>query len=138
MLAKGFNSNRKVNEFIKVFGNDLGSKAINAQLYGLDFYSTPPECILKHRILTNIIKEAESIFEPTAGLGALVYSAIQAGAKRSSIHANDLLQSFTNFIQEKLKVQTTNDNFLLKSYKNNNYDLIMLNPPFSSGSNKLF
>ena len=138
VLGKGFDSKRKLEDFKKVFGKDLLTEAVSAQLNGLDFYSTPPECILKHKLLTNIIKEADNILEPTAGLGALIYSALEAGAKRSSIQANDVIPAFVSFIQNTLQVKTTNDDFLSTSYKNNNYDLIMLNPPFSAGSNKLF
>lgn len=138
VLAKGFKSTRNVTEFRKTFGADMVSDTINAQLNGLDFYSTPPHCILNHKILTNIIKDADLILEPTCGLGALVYSAIHAGASRNKIHANDVIPSFVNFVQKQLNVNTTNDNFLTKSYSNNKYDLIMLNPPFSSGTNKLF
>ena len=120
-----------------MFGAGLVNETVHAQLNGLDFYSTPPHCILKYKALTNIIKEADNIFEPTAGLGALIYSALEAGAKRSQIQANDVIPAFVNFIKKNLNVNTTQNNFLTTSYKNNNYDLIMLNPPFSSGNHKL-
>ena len=136
-LGKGFQSRRNFTSFKKKFGEETLGAATNARL-ARDFYSTPPECILRHPVLVRMISSSASIFEPTAGLGALVYTALKAGAPRSVIKANDIVPEFSNFIRKNFKVETTNKDFLKTDYKGNDFDLIMMNPPFSFGGNKKF
>ena len=136
-LGKGFQSRRNIQTFRKKYGEKLVAEIFDSRL-GRDFYSTPPHCILEHPELVEEIQKSENIFEPTAGLGALVYTALRAGASRSQIKANDIVPEFADFIRKNFKVDTTNKDYLKTDYKNNNFDLIMINPPFSGPGNKQF
>jgi len=136
-LGKGFQSRRNIENFKKKFGKDFFTTTLDARL-GRDFYSTPPKCILENDIITNAIRGSSDIFEPTAGLGALVYSALRSGASRQNITANDIIPEFADFIKKNFKVKTTNNDFLKTDYKNNKFDTILINPPFSFAGNKKF
>jgi len=136
-LGKGFQSRRNIENFKKKFGKDFFTTTLNARL-GRDFYSTPPKCILENDIITKALRGSSDIFEPTAGLGALVYSALRSGASRQNITANDIIPEFADFIKKNFKVKTTNNDFLKTDYKNNTFDTILMNPPFSFAGNKRF
>lgn len=136
-LGKGFQSRRNIENFKKKFGKDFFTTTLNARL-GRDFYSTPPKCILENDIITKALRGSSDIFEPTAGLGALVYSALRAGASKQNITANDIIPEFADFIKKNFKVKTTNNDFLKTNYKNNTFDTILMNPPFSFAGNKKF
>ncbi len=136
-LGKGFQSRRNIESFKKKFGKEFFETTLNARL-GRDFYSTPPKCILDEPLLIRILKGSQSLFEPTAGMGALVYTALKAGVPRDKITANDIVPEFANFIKKNFKVKTTNNDFLKTDYKNNTFDTIIMNPPFSFAGNKKF
>ena len=136
-LAKGFQSRRNIQNFKKKFGKDFFTTTLDARLRR-DFYSTPPKCILENDIITKALRGSSDIFEPTAGLGALVYSALRSGASRQNITANDIIPEFADFIKKNFKVKTTNNDFLKTDYKNNKFDTILMNPPFSFAGNKKF
>ncbi len=136
-LGKGFQSRRNIENFKKKFGKEFFETTLNARL-ARDFYSTPPKCILDDPFLIRVLKSSKNLFEPTAGLGALVYSALKAGVPKENITANDIVPEFSNFIKKNFKVKTTNQDFLKTDYTNNTFDTIIMNPPFSFGGNKKF
>ena len=86
----------------------------------------------------NVIEGAEHIFEPTAGLGSMIYKAYKINPNLK-ITANELLEVSANFIKYQFpQVKVTNEDFLKMDVKKNDYDAILLNPPFTFGGDKKF
>ena len=101
-----------------------------------DFYPTPEECLDKD-LIKRIIKNSDNILEPTAGLGAIMnfISKINPEAK---LTGNELNPFFYKILQEFFPNDTITNQDYLEYNKINNFDLILMNPPFSLGNDSYF
>lgn len=102
-----------------------------------DFYPTPAKC-LEDDWITNKIKRAKKILEPTAGIGSMVNHALEVNPT-AEIVANEKSLDFVKMMEvlfsgeKNIKFENTD---FFKLPIENDYDLILENPPFSMGSNK--
>jgi len=102
-----------------------------------DFFPTPKSCLDSEKAV-NVIKQAEHIYEPTAGLGSLIYGAYKINPN-VKISANELMKDNADFIRYNFpNCKTTTEDFLKMDVKPNDYDLYLLNPPFTKGGDKRF
>jgi hypothetical protein len=102
-----------------------------------DFFPTPQSC-LDSEMAVNEIKRANHIYEPTAGLGSLIYGAYKINPN-VKISANELMKDNADFIKHNFpNCKTTTEDFLKMDVKPNDYDLYLLNPPFTKGGDKRF
>jgi len=134
-------SNRNNNQLLDLGLTQDDIRGLNDAKRWSDFYPTPKVCI-DDEGLEDVIKNSYSIFDPTAGLGNLLFHAWSFTDFKDDIElsANEL--NNTNF--ELLKKIYGNN---IKNYYNQNYlkmvvdkpyDLYLLNPPFSLGGDKKY
>jgi predicted RNA methylase len=102
-----------------------------------DFYPTPLSC-LSHPELLKTMQMAKHVLEPTAGLGSMLYSLYDdfdwSGSGAEKVEANEINKEFADFLKWNYpNVNVTNNNFLERKIEKNNYDLILMNPPFTDG-----
>lgn len=133
---KYFKSSRK-----ELYKTDVqqtkANKLINAVI-AYDFYETPAiYAELIYKSIPKIIKtEPYNVLEPAAGFGQLMYPFIKD--KNASItmielnpHFYDILKNFKSS-----KIDVINQDFF-DFVPSKKFDLIVMNPPFSCGSNKV-
>tara|TARA_R100000697_G_C5463465_1_gene200330 strand:- start:2925 stop:3722 length:798 start_codon:yes stop_codon:yes gene_type:complete len=133
---KGFSSRRNIESFKKKYGNDgLVRTIIDAENF-MDFFPTPRIC---YKPMENILKNANNSLEGTAGLGFFAIKALEENPEMK-ITLNEMNKDLYSFLEKSYtdkNITLTNKNFL--EYPNkNNFDLIFLNPPFTSGGDKRF
>jgi hypothetical protein len=105
---------------------------------GFDFYPTPISCI---EPIKDIIEKSYNILEPTAGIGHII-NQIRKINKKAKLTAIE----FTYFFRDVLKIFnpdiTVNpegiNNFLKYNPDNVDYDLILINPPFTKGGDSRY
>jgi len=96
-----------------------------------DFYPTPIACI---KPFEDYIKQAEHILEPTAGLGHIV-NKIREYNKDVKITAIEYTEDFSEILKIlNPDVEVIKKNFLLYNPDKVDYDLIIINPPFTDGN----
>lgn len=104
-------------------------------MFGIDFYPTPEE--LLDKITENIDwKMVKSVLEPSAGKGDIA-DFVKKKAKKSyydeiDIDCIELDKNLQNILKGKGYHVIHNDFLTFNTYKN--YDLIIMNPPFSNGA----
>ena len=130
-------SKRNINSFIKSYPDfkDNINIILDSQTF-LDFYPTPMHCLEPTK---DIVKTADKILEPTAGLGAITYwlDKYIAGEKIMAVELEPTMAKILNQLQPKLNVLV--GNFLNKPLNSfSGVDTIYCNPPFSLGNDKRF
>ena len=138
----GLKTTREWNNFKKRFGGAENSEILNIlgdKRNAVDFYPTPPKCILDHERLVDLIKNRDVILEPSAGFGSLVWT-LQKINPTAEIHANELMRDFKSFNDRELPdVEWSYGDFLKQPISQwDGVDLIVCNPPFTNGNDKRF
>jgi predicted RNA methylase len=83
-------------------------------------------------------KEKINILEPSCGLGFIIIGLLNSSLNINSIDAIEYNQNIYNLVKNKISgVSFINDDFLEYETKKN-YDLIIMNPPFSGETNKIY
>ena len=134
-------SKRNNNQLLNLGLTQDDIRGLNDAKRWSDFYPTPKVCI-DDEGLENTISTSLTMFDPTAGLGNLLYHAwsLTDFNKDVKLTANEL--NNTNF--ELLKkiygnnIQTYYNQNYLKMVIDKPYDLYLLNPPFSLGGDKKY
>ena len=107
---------------------------------GFDFYPTPTEGF-NNPTAKRVIEHSDKILEPTAGLGAIITVLLHYN-EHAQIEGNELNKDFIPILKKIFendnRVFINNYDFLEKDYTNNNYDLIVCNPPFTKGTDNRF
>jgi len=116
------------------FSTDIKKLILEAQKAG-DFYYTPKSTVdFIYKQLTP--NKTYRLLDPSAGLGNLLVGAVenQNNFNFERIDANDLNPSSMEVLKDNLKIDNYYiNNFTYETKKlNNNYNLIIMNPPFSS------
>jgi len=130
-------SKRNINSFIKSYPDfkDNINTILDSQTF-LDFYPTPMHCLEPTK---DIVKTADKILEPTAGLGAITYwlDKYISGDKITAVELEPTMAKILNQLQPKLNVLV--GNFLNKPLNSfSGIDTIYCNPPFTLGNDKRF
>ena len=102
-----------------------------------DFFPTPDKCIEDLEIN---LKYVNNILEPCAGLGHLI-NIIRKLKKNDEykITANELSKNFSIFLELfNPDIEIFNEDFLKTKIKNPEYELILINPPFTNRTDKRF
>jgi hypothetical protein len=104
----------------------------------MDFYPTPLNCLDTNNI-KDVLKRSENILEPSAGLGSMMYF-IKKENPKVMITAYEWNTELYNFLIHtfRKKVNIINDNFLESNSKDNNFDTIFCNPPFTLKGDKKY
>lgn len=104
---------------------------------GLDFYPTPKIC-LEDETLQNIFNNVETILEPTAGTGNIIYHLLNLiptkNIPKIKIDANEINDTIYNILKKQLGEylnKLTNKNYFDLNI-NEAYDLTIINPPFTA------
>lgn len=130
-------STRAYRQFLKEnpdFDRDTLDR-ITASQKAMDFYPTPEKC-LDYKPITDCIGTAKHILEPTAGLGSIAHAIDKWKSAKTKVDINELNRNFIPILEKFFpKFKTTQDNFL-EMKNDNDYDVIICNPPFSIGNNK--
>ena len=119
------------------FDADDIDRLLQAQKYG-DFYPTPAHCI-QDELLIDRIKKADYVFDPTAGLGNLIFHTLKYN-KDLKVDVNEMNDNSAKLLN-KLLGSYINDIYTqdyLKMKVDKSYDLYVLNPPFGYGGDKKF
>ena len=115
-------------------------KKIYESKKGFDFYPTPTNAF-ENGTARWAIEHSSKILEPTAGLGAIITALLHIN-EHAQIEGNELNKDFIPILKKIFETENrvfiTNYDFLEKDYTNNNYDLIVCNPPFTVGTDKRF
>jgi len=105
------------------------SEIITSENVG-DLYPTPQECLT--RFITNRDLDGKTILEPSAGMGSIIYNVLMRNLDDVKINAVEYDVNMSKFLKHQFpNVGITNADFLTTGTINNNYDLIICNPPFS-------
>jgi len=132
---------RKVREELKAKFPELADMDIMERLLAhkyADFYPTPRRCLEESPDIENVIFNAENVLEPTAGIGSMV-DVIKDINPHAKVTANELNKGFADFLEKIFgkSITVTQENFL-EYTEENNYDLIVANPPFTFGNDKQY
>jgi hypothetical protein len=115
--------NSKYDEIFKKLPKELYDKQQTE-----DFYPTPIACI---KPFEDYIKQADHILEPTAGLGHIV-NKIREYNKDVKITAIEYTEDFSEILKIlNPDVEVIKKNFLSYNPDKVDYDLIIINPPFT-------
>ena len=119
------------------FDADDIDKLLQAQKYG-DFYPTPAHCI-QDELLIDRIKKADYVFDPTAGLGNLIFHTLKYN-KDLKVDVNEMNDNSSKLLNKLLGSYINNiyTQDYLKMKVDKSYDLYVLNPPFGFGGDKKF
>ncbi len=119
------------------FDADDIDKLLQAQKYG-DFYPTPAHCI-QDELLIDRIKKADYVFDPTAGLGNLIFHTLKYN-KDLKVDVNEMNDNSSKLLNKLLGSYINNiyTQDYLKMKVDKSYDLYVLNPPFGYGGDKKF
>ena len=104
---------------------------------GMDFYPTPKIC-LEDNDLIDIFNNIETIFEPTAGLGNLIFHILGLTDNKNipnlKIDANEFNDNIYRMLKNKMGKYINNltNKDYLEMDVNKAYDLTILNPPFTT------
>jgi hypothetical protein len=105
---------------------------------GSDFYPTPLTCIEPFK---KIIEQSDNILEPTAGVGHII-NQIRIINKKAQITAIEFSAWFADILRmfnPDISVNPDNSsNFLNYNPDSVNYDLILINPPFTKGTDSRY
>ena len=109
-----------------------------------DFYPTPIEC-LKNDTINKSILQSVDILEPTAGLGHIlnyirkIKSEDDDKYKLTAIEYTEHMAKFLKIFSPDVKVNPDNtNNFLDYNPEEVNHDLIIINPPFTTGNDSRY
>jgi hypothetical protein len=101
-----------------------------------DLYTTPQECI--NKIFSEIDFEKEyykniNVLEPSAGTGMFIRHIIDMGDKHSikTLDANEYSPDLFKILKDKTKLSNIYNKDFLQFKQERNYDLIIMNPPYS-------
>jgi len=119
-------STRMKNKLVNLIKDEPMVKSLFENRF--DFFPTPSECILSMDI---DFKNAESLLEPSAGMGMILYTAlIQNPTLKTTAY------EFDNFLCKFLKSHFPDTNVrcddFLDTFDAGDYDVIVCNPPFNS------
>jgi len=108
-------------------------------MFNSEFYPTPKEVISKmlapYESKYGYKLASKTILEPSAGKGDILDFITDSGVRKSKLYACEINQDLQYILQEK-SYKVINDDFL--SYKGDYFfDLIIGNPPFSTGDQHL-
>ena len=113
-------------------------ESIRGAQKGSDFYPTPTKCI---KVFEDVIKQARTILEPTAGLGYIV-NEIRRYNPEAKITAIEWLSPFVSILRllnPDVNINPDdNIDFLKYNPDKVNYDMIFINPPFTRGNDKRY
>ena len=98
-----------------------------------NFFPTPADCLHK-RAIVDELKQAEHVLEPTAGLGSMLFELYKFNNKPDlKVKANELNKPFVDFLKWNYpNANVSNEDFLEQKVEKNDYDLILMNPPFTN------
>ena len=97
-----------------------------------DFHPTPQKCLNEHVQIR--VDEYTNILEPSAGFGSVLYYLLDK-YPNVKITAYEMFDHIYAFLKNEYPtVKTIRMNFLESNPKNNTYDIIICNPPFTVGS----
>lgn len=133
--------NNELNSIIVSLGHkpimeDMSKNILEAYSYG--FYPTPQKCISYFK---DIIERAENILEPTVGLGHILnyIRKVNPSAKLTAIEYNPFFVEILKALNPDTTINPDNTNdFLYYFPEKNNFDLIVINPPFTHGHDKQY
>jgi len=131
------NTTRGYTKFMKEnpdFDRDTIDKITSAQK-AIDFYPTPERC-LDYDPIVDCINNSNHILEPTAGLGSMVHFIEKHKSAKAKVDVNELNQSFIPILKRFFPDSKVTQNNFLEVKNDNDYDLIICNPPFRIGSDK--
>lgn len=134
-------SKRNTNYLLELGLTQDDIRGLNDAKRWSDFYPTPKVCI-DDEGLELIIKGSKTMFDPTAGLGNLLFHALEIDDFNDEVElsANEL--NNTNFqLLKKLYGNNINNYYnqnYLKMEIKQPYDLYLLNPPFSLGGDRKY
>jgi hypothetical protein len=97
-----------------------------------DFHPTPQKCLNEHVHIR--VDENTNILEPSTGFGSVLYYLLDKYPS-VKITAYEMFEHIYAFLKNEYPtVNTIRMNFLESNPKNNTYDIIICNPPFTVGS----
>jgi hypothetical protein len=128
-------STREYRKFLKEnpdFDREILDKITGSQK-SMDFYPTPEKC-LDYEPITDCISNSNHILEPTAGLGSIVHFIDKNKSAKTKVDVNELNRDFVPILKKFFpNFKTTQEDFL-EMKNDNDYDLIICNPPFRIGN----
>jgi hypothetical protein len=142
-LYNGIKSKREVDELRKLVKHDKFIETIEGATRAFDFFPTPLKCIDDLNI---DVSRFESFLEPSCGFGSVLYYILNKdyidgneeyekyGVKYTPIKstAYELMENFEPFLKEHFpKTNIHIGDFLKSDQSNNDFDLIVCNPPFT-------
>jgi methylase of polypeptide subunit release factors len=99
----------------------------------LDFYPTPTGC-LDNQYINEVINESKNILEPSYGVGSII-NYIHNVNPEANITGYELSDGLYNISKSVLlpnsKITLHLKNFLTKDFKDNDFQTIICNPPFT-------
>ena len=97
-----------------------------------DFHPTPQKCL--NEFIDLRVDEYTNILEPSAGFGSVLYYLLDK-YPNVKITAYEMFEHIYAFLKNEYPtVKTIRMNFLESNPKNNTYDIIICNPPFTVGT----
>ena len=121
---------QKLNEVDKKEFLDNFAEIIKDSSKTHDFYPTPMKIL---EPFENYIKYGKNILEPTAGLGYIInyIREVNPNAKITAIEYNSNFHRALTHLNPDINIDPKNKDFLKYDPEQNNFDLIVMNPPFT-------
>ena len=141
------NEKNKLNDMIEKIINSVSKNKIRnedslasiiRESYVHGFYPTPTKCL---KVFEKDIKDFNNILEPTAGLGYILnfIRSINPNAKLTAIEYNAYFIEILRHMNPDTIINPDDTrNFLQYFPKTNEYDMIIINPPFANGTDKKY
>jgi len=136
MLNSG--SRRAINSFRKKYEDQSLINTLFSGKNYMDFYPTTQDCLQQFNPYIKIIEDGDKVLEPSAGLGSMIYY-LKSKVKNLDIDAVEMMPDLSKLLQKNFpNVNVFNKDFLKMDFRNNDYNVIMSNPPFTLLGDKRF
>ena len=141
ILGKSKVSTRAFNQFekkYKVPSQEI-STLVNARNSG--FFPTSVKCLDSFPIIKRLISQSSlNMLEPTMGLGSMIDYAYNINPELdiTGIEFNPMIFQITKRLFPDKHIKLERGDFLQKNFDNNEFDLILMNPPFAWGNDKRY
>ena len=136
MLNSG--SRRAINTFRKKYEDQSLINTLFSGKNYMDFYPTTQDCLRQFNPYIKLIEDGDKVLEPSAGLGSMIYY-LKSKVKNLDIDAVEMMPDLSKLLQKNFpNVNVFNKDFLKMDFRNNDYNVIMSNPPFTLMGDKRF
>jgi type I restriction-modification system DNA methylase subunit len=141
ILGKSKVSTRAFNQFekkYKVPSQEI-STLVSARNSG--FFPTSVKCLDNFPIIKRLISQSSlNMLEPTMGLGSMIDYAYNINPELdiTGIEWNPMIFKITERLFPDKHIKLEHGDFLQKNFDNNEFDLILMNPPFSWGNDSRY